>query len=225
MAEQFTWLTDVVWNMVGSVFFWVFLIIGIFIAIIIGLWWKRKKRFKIPVVIFTEIGNGKFAMNEDKAGWFAKDKIFFGLWEKGSDEELMTKQGEVIYGSTPEDYHEFNFIRTLFVTPSLDDPRILFPISKAHLSNDAKQLLMDLPSLEIREAAVDAFKKTAKEMKDMREQIVQWILVGLFFIVAFLVILFITQYGKHMVDKASDVLTQVGNQLIEIKRTQQGVPA
>jgi hypothetical protein len=35
-------------------------------------------------------------------------------------------------------------------------------------------------------------------MKDFKEQLVQYVLVGLFFIIVFLCIIFITQYGKHM---------------------------
>ena len=53
-------------------------------------------------------------------------------------------------------------------------------------------------------------------MKDPNEKIMQYIIVGLFFIVAFLTILFITQDGKHAVDKASEMTAEAQGTLKDI---------
>jgi hypothetical protein len=221
MAD-FSFVTTYMFQMLGSATFWVILIAGGFFALIIGLKMHKNKRMKISVLKIVPIGNKKIGLIETKAGFFRKEKKLFGLWESGGEAELVTKQGEVIYGSTPEDYHDYNGKRTLIVTPNPDKPDELFPVQDFYMSKSAQQMLMDLPPLEIREAAIDGYNKATKEMKDFKEQIIQWIMIGMFFIVAFLTILFITQYGKHMVDTAhadnigaQDTLKDIGQKFVD----------
>jgi hypothetical protein len=195
---DFDFILPFLYSLLTNGFFWVVSIVFILILSIVILKVKQKRKFKIPVLILTPLGNNKFGITETKAGWFKRHRKLKNLIELGQEDELVTKNWSVISGSTPADYHEFNHKRCLIVTPSLDDPDILFPISQIEYTDFTKGLLLDFPPIEIREAAVDGYKKTVVEMKDFKEQLVQYVLVGLFFIIVFLCIIFITQYGKHM---------------------------
>jgi large-conductance mechanosensitive channel len=204
MAVNLGAITPVLYSLATSGVFWVIAIVFMLILGVVLLKVKQKRKIKIPTLIYTRLGNGKIGIKQTKSGWLKRNRKMFNLIETGSNEELVTRNYQVINGATPEDYHEFNGYRTLIVTPSIDDPDILFPISKFDYSENTKEILMDFPPIEIREAAVDNYKKTVVEMKNPMDQVIQYVIVGLFFIVAFLVILFITQYGKHMVDKSTE---------------------
>lgn len=182
--------------------FWVIILILFAGVLIFALVMRKRRKFKIPVLKYIDLGNGKAGFVSTKAGIFKRGKRFFGLFEYGDESEMITKNKEIIYGFTSSDFHEMNYKNTIFVMASPDDPKTLFPISRVRVGLQSQALLLDVAPIELREAAADAFKKSAKELRDKTEQIVQWVLAGLFFLVAFLVILFITQYGKHMVDAA-----------------------
>jgi len=205
---ELSFIYDVVYGMVTSGFFWGAIIIGGLIAMLFGLNVKKKRRMDIHIIKVVNLGNDKVAFQETKGGFFRKNRMLFGLWETGGDYQLITKDDDVVYGSEASDYHEFNKKKCLFVTPNPDDLKMLFPLRKFNLSEKTKEILTEIAPIEVRESAVDCYKQTTKEMKDWREQIVQWVLIGLFFIVAFLVIMFITQYGKHIMDKASEMNAQ-----------------
>lgn len=215
--------TPMLYGLLTNGAFWVFGIFFILVMLIVFLKLRQRRKFKIQTLIVTMLGNGKAGFTLTKSGWFKRSRKLKNLLEFGSETELVTKNWATIYGSTPEDYHDFNYKRLLLVTPSIDDPDVLIPVSKVFYDQHAKEMLLDFPPIEIREAAVDNYKKTVAEMKDFKEQIIQYIIVGMFFIVAFLTILFITQYGKHTVTAAKELSeegiqanTQIAGQLGQI---------
>lgn len=210
---DYSWITNTAMSMLTSGAFWAIVILGGASLGMGVLYFMKRRKFKTLTFVATELGNGKMGFTQTLSGYFSKNRRFGILWEGKGQDECITKDFQVIYGLQPEDYHEFNFQRCIFVTPSIDDPQILVPINKMFINEKKKDMLFDMPSLEIREAAIDAFQKTTKEMKDWREQVIQYVVIGLIVIMAFLVILFVTNYASHNIDKSTEAVTSVGSNL------------
>lgn len=215
MAD-FSFVTDYILQFATSSLFWIIILIGGCLAGLGALKLRKKRKMNKLIGVLTYLGSGKIAIDIKKGGYFSRQRVLKGLIERGKEEEYITQDNEVIFGAVPSDYHMYNGERILLVTPNPDDPNQLLPISKIKLSEDSRKLLLQIAPVEVREMAVDSYKKSVDEMKSFTDKVVQWLIIGGFLVVALVVILFITQYAKHTIDSSASVMSQAGDTLKQV---------
>ena len=153
-----------------SSLFWIGLIVlGIFIGFVGILIWNKRKKYIFPVVEITGLGKGKVSLDYSKAGWFKKKKVFFGLIEKGGEEELICKRGNrKIYYVSSQDYHDINGKRGIICKRKDDDPEILVPLSKVEIKNP--EVIAEIAPADFRDVAVQILDEKKKESLTWWEQ-------------------------------------------------------
>jgi len=148
-----------------SLLFWSLLILALAIVFIIALYIRNKMRFTFPCLETVSLGQGKISVYISKAGWFKKNRYFFGLLERGGEQELICEDNKrKIFNVSSEDYHEINGKRGVIVKRKDDDPEILVPISKVEVANMG--LLFKIAPADYRDAAVDILEKKRLETMD-----------------------------------------------------------
>jgi hypothetical protein len=74
--------------------FWFFVVAIIACILIFSILWSKKQaRYGNPVIVCRDFGNGKAGFNVTKAGKFHRKKFFMGLFEKGGEFAVETKDG------------------------------------------------------------------------------------------------------------------------------------
>lgn len=189
------------------------LIIGVTFAAFGMIIYRRQLKFKYKCIELVPQGNGKVWFNISKCGWFKTRKIFFKLIDIGKQERMEVKDGRKIIDFSTEDYHYFGRKgqRCVVVTSSPSDPSVLVPVSKVELDKALGSMFLEAPNIDIRDAAVDAFKLTEKEMKGMGEMIVQVVVLGLIVLGAFLTIIFTTQFAERALSQAAELTVDNAN--------------
>lgn len=191
-------LTGYIYPLLSNSLFWIIIFVVVMGVGILTLKMKKKKALSNLVLVMIPRGESRIGIVETKGGYWSKKTMLKGLIKRGGPEEFITKENEIIYGVTPEDYQEFNGKRCLFVTPNPDNPKQLFPIDKFRIIN--KDILSKIAPIEVTEAAIDSYEKTTKEMKGMTEQVLFIIGYALLVIGIVIALALITQYWKAGVD-------------------------
>lgn len=209
-------MTGFMFNMLGSLFFWLILIIILVVISFGALIIRRSRKLTIPYIEVTDLGRKKagvkFGRNQ-KAGYFKHNVTFFGLYDYGYEEICKTKDGRTILNVSSEDFHEINGKMGLIVQRSPEDPRILVPLTKVQVENGA--LLNTIAPADYRGVVVDIIKKAEKETQDKVDKIMQWVMWGGIIIFGFISIILITQMVKNGQTEAKDLILEAGRMSTE----------
>ena len=235
MADFFSGTLGVVTQWMTSGIFWIAFLIVTCLAILGGLLLRKRRKLNKPVLQLYDVGQihfkkdgevdwdksaGIFEFDVTKGGWFKNHFTMFGLWDYGNEDLFRLKDGTPVYDVSHNDYRQVNGRLGLVVIRSPNDPRFVIPISKFFLSEGSKSAMAEIAPVDLRNAAVQANEQVDTEMKAKWEKIMPYIFAGLMIIGLIIAIMFITQYGKHMVDKASETLryvaANVGNPNIQV---------
>lgn len=193
------------------------LIVGVLVFFTIGVLVIRKRRKLIYECLeVVDYNDGKYGFNLMKCGYFGKKKMFRRLWDSG-EEQMETKDGEVIYYFSTEDFQEINGKRGVVCFRDPVNQNILVPISKIKViarrngkEISAAELLAEIAPAEFREVAVDIIKDVDRETKDWKERIIQFVLWGLVVVFSLVSIIVIAQMVKNGQDKAANLILEAG---------------
>lgn len=144
--------------------------LAIFMAIIIiGAKIKQSRKFRYPCLEIIGLGQGKISMNLSKAGWFKKNRKFFGLIEASGEQEMVCKDGKrKINNVSSTDYHEFNGKRCVLCKRKDDDPDVLVPLNKVEISN--LDLLASIAPADFRDAGIQIIEEKQRETMSWMEK-------------------------------------------------------
>jgi len=141
---------------------WAIVLILIFVVGIGLLKLKQSRKFRYPCLEVVSLGQGKCSFYFSKAGWFKKNRKFFGLVEAGGEQELICKDGKrKIHNISSTDYHELNGKRCVLCKRKDDDPDILVPLNKVEIKNLG--LLASIAPADYRDAAAQILEEKKKE--------------------------------------------------------------
>jgi len=153
----------------SSILTWAILLLGCFFVFVFVLMIRQKLRFKYPCLEIVGLGQGKVSIEITKAGWFKKNRNFFGLIETGGEQELICKDNKrKIFCASSVDYHEINGKRGLICKRKDDDPEVLVPLDSVEVSN--LKLLTRIAPADYRDAAVDILEEKRKETMTWMEK-------------------------------------------------------
>jgi hypothetical protein len=139
------------------------------IIVIIGAKIKQIKKFRYPCIEIVGLGQGKISMQLTKAGWFKKNRKFFGLVELAGEQEMISKDGKrKIHNISSTDYHEFNGKRCIICKRKDDDPEILVPLNKVEIKN--LNLLASIAPADYRDAGIQIMEEKQRETMSWMEK-------------------------------------------------------
>ena len=191
---------------------WV-LIIALVIGFTFGILIIRKRRKLIYQCLeLVDYGSGKYGYNMLKCGYFGKSKALKGLWDSG-EEQMETKDGEIIYEFSTEDFQEVNGKRGVICFRDPVNQNILVPISKTKVEN--KELLAEIAPAEFRDVALTIIKDADKETSDWKEKMIQFVMWGLIVVFSLVSIIVIAQMVKHGQTEASELIAQASTTCLE----------
>lgn len=189
------------------------LIIALLIGVTFGFLIIRKRRKLIYECLeLVRYGSGKFGFNLLKAGYFGRKKMFRGLWDSG-EERMETKDGEVIYEFSTEDFQEINGKRGVVCFRDPINQNILVPISKTEVTN--REVLAEIAPAEFRDVALDIIKDVDKETADWKERIIQFAMWGLVVVFSLVSIIVIAQMVKHGQTEAAELIAKSSTTCLE----------
>lgn len=194
---------------------WLFIIIGIILAIWLMLVIRKKKKMRYPAMEIVDLGNGKTSLNVLRCGWIGRKIYLKGLWWSGR-EVMRTNTMEEILEFSEEDYQEVNGKRGVVF---YRDPigRTLVPIARLKVTN--KELVADIPPAEFVDASINIVRDAERETTDWKEKIVMVALIGGIVIFALVSIIFIVQMIKNSQEKANALIIDAGKICLENAKT------
>ena len=177
------WLTSFLfWGIAGV----------IVLAVIFGaLMIKKNKKLRIPIIVRTDMGNGKVAYDYTKGGWFKSQSTFFGLLDYKGEDIFRTKDKRVIQDASSSDYHEINGKMGLLVQRKSDDNKILVPISKSELSADSLREINSIAPADYRDASNkinDGARQETSGFMDKYLPMISWMVMGIIFLIIIILI-------------------------------------
>lgn len=191
--------------------FWIFVMIAIVVFAVAFLWIRKQRRMNKLVLEMFDEGQGRFNFRLTKGGWFKSRFTLGGLWDYGGENRFRLKDMTPVDNVSHEDYRQFNGKSCIVVVRNPKDPKIIFPISRFWTSSDSKKIMLQVAPADFRESASKCIEQVDQEMTSKWQQYAPLIITGLVIVIALIITLLNTQYGKYMVDKAST--------LIEIAKT------
>lgn len=200
-------------------FIWL-IIIGFVLIFSVGMLILRKRRkFIFPLCEIVPIGDGKANINIYKkgAGWFGKNKMFFGLIDRG-EIVMKAKRDLEIRKFSNEDFHEVNGERAVLCVRDPFDQKILLPITRLDLDEKSKQILIEIPDADYTRIGAEIIEEATRETSDMREKMIQWLIFGGLIIFALVSIIVISQMVKNGQDKAASLILEAGKTCLENSR-------
>jgi uncharacterized membrane protein (DUF485 family) len=201
--------------------FWVIAIALIVVAIILGLVFRKNRKFDRPVLELYDLSNviydkegridldnsvGIFDFKLTKGGWFKNRFALGGLWDYGTEKIFRLKDMTPVYDVSHNDYRKINGKNGLVVVRNPNDSKFVIPISKFFISKDSRLALANIAPVDLRNAAINAIEQVDSEMQTKWQQLAPILTAAFLGIVLIFSILLITQYGKHMVDQSKDIL-------------------
>jgi len=152
-------------GLLRSTLTWAIVAVLIFVVGIGLLKFKQMRRFRYPCLEVVSLGQGKCSFYTSKAGWFKKNRKFFGLIEAGGEQELICKSKgspmRKIHNISSTDYHELNGKRCILCKRKDDDPDILVPLNKVEIKNLG--LLASIAPADYRDAAAQILQEKQRE--------------------------------------------------------------
>ena len=181
----------------SSIIFWLLFALVFFGIGILFLWRRKRKRFNIPVIEITLLGNGKAGFKNLKAGWFKSQSILFGLIEMGGERRLLVKDGREIYNPSSEDFQTINDNNGMVVQRKGDDPKILVPINRILLDRESQEMLNAIAPADFRDVASRIIRETEKETMSKFNRFMEQAMPILQIVGFVLSLIFVIQYVKH----------------------------
>lgn len=171
------------------------------------LWIRKKRKLEFQTIEMMDIGDGKFAFNTIKSGWFGKKTFFFNLVDWG-EKILKTQDNLEIKDFSTEDYHEVNGKRGVVCYRDPYRQNMIVPINRLQVKN--KELVAQIAPADYTNTSVDIIKEATKETKDWKEQLFMWLAIGGIVIFALVSIIIITQMVKNGQKDAADLIVKAG---------------
>ena len=200
----------------STLIFWIIVIVVIVGVLVISLFLRRKRALTFQAFECTFLKDGKMVIEHQQAGWFGKEKGMLGLYSTGR-KVMKLADGRLVRDFSVDDYHEYRKrkkqMRCLFVTSHPEDKTMVVPISAAKLDPETLKAVYEIAPADYREAAVDAFNESAKELRGGLDRLLPYILLGgivIFFIVG---IVINGQLISKAVDSATGLLADAGDTL------------
>jgi len=185
--------------------FWLILVVVIFLVAIGSLYLRKKGKFIYPAVVYTDTGNGKLNLRFTRAGWFKSKKLLGGLIDYAGERRLEIKDGRFIQQGSTSDLHQIEFNAGVLLQEKPDDPKILVPISKAHLSADSQRMIMEIAPADYRDACSKIIADSEKETLSRWETLANVLVFGLVGVVLFISIILTIQYVKNTMADANEI--------------------
>lgn len=211
MAE-ISGITSMIINIAIKPLFWLLILVGIVFIIWIFLVIRKKRRLQFPTVEIVDLGSGKFSFNWMKSGYFGKISKLRGLIWSG-EEILKTKYGDIIEQFSTEDYQEIDGQRGIVCFRHPTNQKVLLPISKLDVKN--KELVASIAPADFTDASVDILKDAERETRSTLEKVMQFVVLGVMFITALVMIIVIIQYVRHSQTEATNLILEAGKTCLE----------
>lgn len=186
--------------------FWVFLMVAICIFSALILWIRKRRRMNKVVLEHYDLGDGRFDYRLTKGGWFKERFTLAGLWDYGNEDRFRLKDMTPVDNVSHNDYRMFNGKQCISVVRNPNDPKMVFPISRFYLSKNSRAIMAEVAPADFRDSAQKSIEQTDLEMTSKWQQYAPLIITGLVIIIALIITLLNTQYGKYMVDKATETI-------------------
>lgn len=158
-----------------------------------------------------DLGDGRFDFVLTNGGWFKSRFTLFGLWDYGSENRFRLKDMTVVDNVSHNDYRRFNGKQAIVVVRNPNDPKMVFPISKIYLSKNSQAMMAAVAPADYRDAAQKSIEQADMEMTSKWQQYAPLIITGVVIVIALIITLLNTQYGKYMVDKATTLIMDIKN--------------
>lgn len=177
---------------------WVGLLVGGFLTIWAFLYLNRRRKLQYKVYELVRLGEGKTFIKETRAGWFKNKRLLFGLIDYGNETIMYTKDWRRVLNFSTEDYHENAKGRCLIVTSDPEDKSIVVPINSVEFRGDS--IYSQIAPMEIRDASIDAFKRSEKELKSFSETIVQLVVIGILIMGSIIAIALVIRFAQGTIN-------------------------
>lgn len=190
---------------------WV-LIISFIVAFFIGILLIRKYIIKMNKVVFLyiDLGNGRFDKIKTRGGWFKEKSTFFGLIDYKGENIFKIRDGRIINDVSLNDFRYYNQKKlSLDVYVKPDDSKMLFPISKFFIDEKTRTSLVQIAPADYRSAVTRAIEEAIEESKSKWAQYAPVIVLSGIILISLIITILNTQYGKYMIDKATETLLQI----------------
>jgi hypothetical protein len=185
----------------GSIFMsWITWLLFGFLLIMVSfgsLYMKKKGRYRFPVIIIQDNGNGKVNVVSTRAGWFKSKKMFGGLLDYKGEKRLEVKDGRIVQHGGTADFHEINYLSGLVLIEKEDDPKILIPIDRLLLNKESQEIIARVAPGSYRNASSIILEETKQETTADWQQVATILLVGFVGVILFISIIMTIQYVKN----------------------------
>jgi len=190
--------TSVLFSWFTNAFFWVAVIGGMIITLILFLVIRKTRNLSYLVLEFQDIGRKKVNINTKskhplfrgklKAGWFGNKSRFFDLWDYGPSQVMKTNDGRLIRDISSRDFQEINGKTAILCQRCPTDPKVLVPINKTRL--EGGQIFNEVAPVGLVGAGAEILSENERELKDRINEILQIIgIIGIGLIIIFTIIL------------------------------------
>jgi hypothetical protein len=202
-------MSGVLYGWLSSGIFWAIAIIASGAAILAGLYFRKKRMMIYEVLELGTVDKTIKSFTFTRGGWFRKRFTFMDLWDYGTESMFRLADMTPVMDVTQDDYKIINGRKGLIVMRDPLDPKFAFPISNVSLDRKSKELMAEIASSDLRDAAVLAIDQADQEMQGKWQKIAPYVIGAIVILGSVFIIIFITQYGKHMVDKSSETLRYI----------------
>lgn len=185
----------------------------VIIFLVLGFTWgvliiRRRRKMLYQALELVDYGKGgKYGFNVVPCGWVGKKKALRGLWD-GGEEQMETKDGDIIYEFSTEDFQEINGKRGVVCFRDPVNQNILVPISRVQVIN--KELLAEIAPAEYRDVALGIIEDADKETADWKEKLIQFVMWGLVVVFSLVSIIVVAQMVKNGQTEASKLILEAG---------------
>jgi len=199
--------TAINWMMTTA--FWIFLMVVLVIGFFGILIFRKRRKFSKIVLEMFDLGDGRFDYRLTKGGFFKSKFTLFGLWDYGIEDRFRLKDHSPVDNVSHNDYRYFNGKQCITVIRNPNDPKVIMPISKFYLTKETQEMMADVAPADFRDSAVKAIEQTDQEMMTKWEKYAPLVIIGVVVIISLVITLLNTQYGKYMVDKATEAILEI----------------
>lgn len=189
--------------------FWLIFMIGVIIFGVLVLVIRKRRKMNKTVLECIDLGDGRMDYVLSKGGWFKNRFTLMGLWDYGTENRFRMKDMTPVDNVSHNDYRMINGKLGVVVIRNPHDNKMVFPISRSWLSRDSKQMMMQVAPADYRDSASKSIEQADLEMQSKWQQYAPLIIVGLVIIIALVITVLNTQYGKYMVDKSLALIQEI----------------
>jgi hypothetical protein len=192
----------------GALFSWGFwlLMAVVTVGVVFGSLYMRKKgKYKFPAFVLCDVGNGKAGVEPLRAGWFKSKKLLGGLIEVGGERRLELNDGRIVQQASTTDCHQIKGKAGFLLFEKPDDPKIVVPLHKCHLSKESQEVLWKIAPADFRDAGLNIIEDAKKESMSNWTTTAQILVFGFVGVVLFISIILTIQYAKNTMAEAQAI--------------------